>query len=59
MMKKDENLLQKKLEAKLQAEINARKSRNVVKAGSNLASQWGKIVMNEQSLIDRDHYIKK
>lgn len=49
---------QKKLEAKLIAERNARKSQKVVKAGANLASQWGKVVTNEQRLIDNGHFMK-
>lgn len=49
---------QRKLEARIQAERNAAKSRNVVKAGANLASQWGKVVTNEQRLIDNGHFMK-
>ena len=49
---------QKKLEARLIAERNARKSQNVVKAGASLASQWGKVVQNEQRLIDNGHFMK-
>ena len=49
---------QKKLEAKLIAERNRNKDKNVVKAGANLASQWGKVVTNEQRLIDNGHFMK-
>ena len=42
----------------MQAEINARKSQNVVRAGANLQSQWGKVVTNEQRLIDNGHFMK-
>lgn len=52
-----ERQAQKRLEARLQAEINARKSKNCVKAG-NLQSQWGKVVTNEQRLIDNGHFMK-
>jgi len=49
---------QKKLAAKLQASINAEKSKNCIKAGANLASQWGRVVTNEQRLIDNGHFMK-
>lgn len=49
---------QKKLAAKLQAQKNAEKSKNCIKAGGNLQSQWGKVVTNEQRLIDNGHYMK-
>lgn len=58
MLNKQQRLAQKKLEARLQAEINAKKSQNVVKAGANLQSQWGKVVTNEQRLIDNGHFMK-
>lgn len=58
MMTQKERENQRKLEARIQAERNAAKSRNVVKAGANLASQWGKVVTNEQRLIDNGHFMK-
>ena len=57
MMTKDEKKRQAIIAAKLQAEINARKSKNVVAAG-NQPSQWGKVVQNETRLIDNGHYMK-
>jgi len=57
-MTENEKAYQRKLAARLQAEINARKSGNVVKAGANLPSQWGKVVTNEQRLIDNGHFMK-
>lgn len=57
-MTRDEMLFQKRIEAKLRAEINARKDRGVIKAGANLPSQWGKVVNNEQRLIDNGHFMK-
>ena len=57
MLNKQQRQAQKRLEARLQAEINARKSKNVVKAG-NLHSQWGRVVTNEQRLIDNGHFMK-
>jgi predicted DNA-binding WGR domain protein len=53
-----EMLRAKKAEAELRAESNARKSKNVIKAGDNLQSQWGKVVTNEQRLIDNGHFMK-
>jgi hypothetical protein len=58
LLTEKERLFQKKIEARLQAEINARKSKNVVRAGANLASQWGRVVTNEQRLIDNGHFMK-
>lgn len=58
MLNKQQRLAQKKLEARLQAEINAKKSQNCIKAGANLQSQWGKVVTNEQRLIDNGHFMK-
>ena len=57
MMTKDEKKRQAIIAAKLQAEINARKGKNVVAAG-NQPSQWGKVVQNETRLIDNGHYMK-
>lgn len=57
MLSDKERAYQRKLEARLQADINARKSKNVIKAG-NLHSQWGKVVTNEQRLIDNGHFMK-
>jgi hypothetical protein len=51
-------LRQKRIEAKLIAEKNAEKSKNVVKCGANLHSQWGRVVQNESRLIDNGHYMK-
>lgn len=53
-----EMLQQKKVEAQLQAQKNEQKSKNVIKCGANLASQWGKVVNNEQRLIDNGHFMK-
>lgn len=58
MLNKQQRLAQKRLEARLQAEINAKKSQNCIKAGANLQSQWGKVVTNEQRLIDNGHFMK-
>lgn len=44
--------------AKIQAAKNEEKSKNVIKAGGNLQSQWGQVVTNEQRLIDNGHYMK-
>jgi hypothetical protein len=57
-MTKSEMAAQRKLAAKLQAEKNAEKSKNCIKAGANLASQWGRVVTNEQRLIDNGHFMK-
>lgn len=57
MLNKQQRQAQKRLEAKLQAQKNAEKSKNVVKAG-NLHSQWGRVVTNEQRLIDNGHFMK-
>lgn len=56
-MNKQEKATQRKLEAKITAMKNAEKSKNVVVAG-NLQSQWGKVVTNEQRLIDNGHFMK-
>lgn len=56
MLTEKESAYQRKLEARLQAEINAKKSKNVILAG-NLQSQWGKVVTNEQRLIDNGHFM--
>lgn len=53
-----ERAYQQKLGARLQAEINAKKSKHCIKAGANLPSQWGKVVNNEQRLIDNGHFMK-
>jgi hypothetical protein len=58
MLTKTERKRQAKLAARLQAETNARKSQNCIKAGANLPSQWGKVVSNEQRLIDNGHFMK-
>lgn len=58
MLTKTERKRQAKLAARLQAEKNARKSQHCIKAGANLPSQWGKVVTNEQRLIDNGHYMK-
>lgn len=58
MLNKQQRLAQKKLEARLTAERNAEKSKNCIKAGANLQSQWGKVVTNEQRLIDNGHFMK-
>jgi hypothetical protein len=58
MMTQKERQAQKRLEARLKAEINAQKSKNTVKAGANLPSQWGRVVTNEQRLIDNGHFMK-
>jgi predicted DNA-binding WGR domain protein len=57
-MTKQEIAAQRKLAARLQAEKNAEKSKNVIQAGANLPSQWGKVVTNEQRLIDNGHFMK-
>lgn len=57
MLTEKERNHQRKLEARLTAKINAEKSKKVVKAG-NLPSQWGRVVSNEQRLIDNGHYMK-
>ena len=57
-MTEKERAYQRKLEARLKAEKNAEKSKNCIKAGANLPSQWGKVVNNEQRLIDNGHYMK-
>ena len=51
-------MAQRKLEAKQKMAIADRKNKNVIKAGANLPSQWGKVVNNEQRLIDNGHYMK-
>lgn len=48
---------QEKLAARLIAEKNARKSKNVIQAG-NQPSQWGHVVQNETRLIDNGHFMK-
>jgi hypothetical protein len=58
MLTEKERLNQRRLEARLTAQKNAEKSRHCVKAGANLPSQWGKVVTNEQRLIDNGHYMK-
>jgi hypothetical protein len=58
MLNKQQRLAQKKLEARLQAEKNAEKSKHCIKAGANLPSQWGRVVTNEQRLIDNGHFMK-
>ena len=57
-MTEKERAYQRKMEARLTAAKNAEKSKNVVKAGANLPSQWGKVVTNEQRLIDNGHFMK-
>lgn len=44
--------------AKARTNEIARKNQHVIKAGANLPSQWGKVVDNEQRLIDNGHYMK-
>lgn len=56
--KLDEMLFQKRVEAELRAAQNAEKSKKCIKAGANLPSQWGKVVNNEQRLIDNGHFMK-
>ncbi len=58
MLNKKQRQRQKMLEARLTAEKNAEKSKHCIKAGANLPSQWGKVVTNEQRLIDNGHYMK-
>lgn len=58
LLTKQERKRQEKLAARLQAQKNAEKSKNVIKAGANLPSQWGQVVTNEQRLIDNGHYMK-
>jgi len=58
MLNKKERELQAKMAAKLQADINERKTKNCIKAGANLHSQWGRVVTNEQRLIDNGHFMK-
>jgi hypothetical protein len=58
LLTKQERKRQEKLAARLQAMKNAEKSKHVVKAGANLPSQWGKVVANEQRLIDNGHFMK-
>lgn len=50
--------MQRKIEAKLRQEKAAAKNRNVITAAPNLPSQWGKVVTNEQRLIDNGHFMK-
>lgn len=57
-MTEKERAYQRKLEARLQAGINAKKSKHCIKAGANLPSQWGRVVSNEQRLIDNGHFMK-
>jgi len=49
---------QRMLEARMRQAQIERKNKAVIKAGANLASQWGKVVTNEQRLIDNGHYMK-
>lgn len=58
MLNKKEFALQAKAIAELRRVELERKSKNVVKCGANLASQWGKVVDNEQRLIDNGHFMK-
>lgn len=58
LLTKQERKRQEKLAAKLQAQKNAEKSKHCVTAGANLPSQWGKVVSNEQRLIDNGHFMK-
>lgn len=51
-------LAQRKLEAKMRQARSDEKNRHVIKAGANLPSQWGKVVTNEQRLIDNGHFMK-
>lgn len=51
-------LTQRKIEARMRQAQIERKNSHVIKAGANLPSQWGKVVTNEQRLIDNGHYMK-
>ena len=51
-------LAQRKLEAKLRQARVDEKNKHVIKAGANLPSQWGRVVTNEQRLIDNGHFMK-
>ncbi len=57
MLTEKERAYQRKLEARLTAAKNAEKSKHCITAGA-LPSQWGKVVSNEQRLIDNGHYMK-
>lgn len=57
LLNKQQRNTQRKLEAKVQAMRNAEKSKNCIKAGQ-VPSQWGKVVSNEQRLIDNGHFMK-
>jgi hypothetical protein len=58
MLNKKEYALQAKAIAELRRVELERKSKNVVKCGANLHSQWGQVVQNESRLIDNGHYMK-
>lgn len=58
MLTPDERLNQRRIEAELKAASNEIKTKLCIKAGANLQSQWGKVVQNEQRLIDNGHYMK-
>ena len=57
MLRKNEMLYQKKIEARLNAEKNRAKNRPL-QASGNVKSQWGNVVTNENRLIDNGHYMK-
>lgn len=57
MLSDKERQAQKMLAARLTAQRNAEKSKHCIKAGQ-LQSQWGKVVTNEQRLIDNGHFMK-
>jgi len=61
MMTKKEREESARMAAKLaqrNRHVNEQKERHVIKAGANLPSQWGRVVTNEQRLIDNGHFMK-
>ena len=58
MLSPKERLEMRKAAAMLQALKNAEKDKKVIKCGANLESQFGKVVQNEQRLIDNGHFMK-
>ena len=58
MLNKKEFALQAKAIADLRKAEIERKSKNCIKCGANLNSQWGQVVQNDSRLIDNGHYMK-
>ena len=55
---RDGKVNQRYVESYQRSAINEEKSKNCIAAGANLPSQWGRVVTNEQRLIDNGHFMK-